>query len=184
MKLRDASHKISVIERNKVDDTLRGALLFSDEALDILALNDPVSARASRQHFACWDDMAVIRDDEKIVSSGHGFCSIRRKQLLILLQRKTRELGVNLCFETPVEDIDQYQTEYDLVIAFDDLRSPTRINYQAHFKPDIDVRDCKFIWYATWQKFNHASRLFLDLQIKVGHGHMPINLIISTRLLS
>jgi hypothetical protein len=54
----------------------------------------------SAAHFAYWDDIAVLFKDTKTVSTGHGFCGIGRKQLLLLLQARAKELGVELRFET------------------------------------------------------------------------------------
>src|SRR6056297_3115592 len=76
MKLRDPSHEVAVIERNRPDDTFGWGVVLSDETLDNLAANDPVSAEAIRAHFAYWDDIAVIRGQERVTSTGHGFCGI------------------------------------------------------------------------------------------------------------
>jgi anthraniloyl-CoA monooxygenase len=162
MKLRDPSHDISVIERNKADNTFGWGVVFSDETLDNFALNDHISAQAIREKFAYWDDIAVVHKSQRTVSTGHGFCGIGRKQLLILLQQRARELGVHLQFETQVDDIESYKDNYDLVVASDGLRSKTREKYAQHFKPDIDVRDCKFIWFGTKQKFDGAFTFIFE----------------------
>ena len=73
MKLRDPSHDIVVIERNKPDDTFGWGVVLSDETLDNLAANDPVSAEAIRAHFAYWDDIALHYKGETLVSSDTGF---------------------------------------------------------------------------------------------------------------
>src|SRR6056297_4316430 len=74
LKLRDPQAEVTVIERNRPDDTFGWGVVLSDETLDNLAANDPVSAAAIREHFAYWDDIALIKDGQRIVSSGHGFC--------------------------------------------------------------------------------------------------------------
>ena len=105
MKLRDPEHDITVIERNKADDTFGWGVVLSNETLSNLAANDPVSAEAIRAQFAYWDDIAVHFKNTETVSTGHGFCGIGRKKLLLLLQDRARELGVHLRFETPVDDV-------------------------------------------------------------------------------
>jgi anthraniloyl-CoA monooxygenase len=60
MKLRDPSHEVVVIERNRADDTFGWGVVLSDETLDNLAENDAESAKAIRGHFAYWDDIAVL----------------------------------------------------------------------------------------------------------------------------
>ena len=59
MKLRDPAHDVTVFERNRPDDTFGWGVVLSDETLDNLAANDPVSAAAIRDDFAYWDDIAV-----------------------------------------------------------------------------------------------------------------------------
>lgn len=169
MKLHDPSHEIVVIERNRADDTFGWGVVLSDETLDNLAANDPVSAERIREHFAYWDDIAVIHKGIKTVSTGHGFCGIGRRQLLILLQERARELGVEMRFETDITAaaIEQYRREYDLVLAADGLNSRTRQTYAEHFRPDIDVRACKFVWLGTHQTFNDAFTFIFE---KTEHG--------------
>lgn len=162
MKLRDPSHDITIIERNKPDDTFGWGVVLSDETLDNLAVNDATSAEAIRAHFAYWDDIALHYRGERLVSSGHGFCGIGRKQLLILLQARARELGVDLRFETEIGSADDYRQEYDLVVASDGLNSKTRTLYADSFKPDIDLRHCQFVWLGTHQRFDDAFTFIFE----------------------
>src|SRR5688572_29526707 len=126
MKLRDAAHEVVVFERNKADDTFGWGVVLSDETLDNLAVNDAKSAAAIREHFAYWDDIAVIHKGVRTVSTGHGFCGIGRMRLLLLLQRRARELGVDLVFETEIADPRHYMATHDLVLGADGLSSRTR----------------------------------------------------------
>jgi anthraniloyl-CoA monooxygenase len=162
MKLRDPAHDITVIERNRPDDTFGWGVVLSDETLANLAANDPVSAEAIRANFAYWDDIAVNYRGERIVSTGHGFCGIGRKQLLILLQERARALGVRLQFETEVESAAGLAKTHDLVIAADGLNSKVRAEFAQYFKPDIDVRKCKFAWLGTHQKFDDAFTFIFE----------------------
>ena len=101
-KLRNPDHDVVVIERNRADDTFGWGVVLSDETLKNLADNDPVSAKSIGDSFAYWDDIALHYRGETHVSSGHGFCGIGRKTLLLLLQDRARELGVTVQFETEV----------------------------------------------------------------------------------
>ena len=83
MKLRDPSHQVTVLERNKANDTFGWGVVLSDDALGRMQKNDPVSTEAIRSQFAYWDDIAVIHDGVRTVSGGHGFAGIGRKQMLI-----------------------------------------------------------------------------------------------------
>lgn len=169
MKLHDPAHEIVVLERNRPDDTFGWGVVLSDETLDNLAANDAVSAARIREHFAYWDDIAVIHDGVKTVSTGHGFCGIGRHKLLLLLQARARELGIELRFESDIPEsaIDELRREFDLVLAADGLNSRTRQRYAEHFQPDIEVRACKFVWLGTRQTFNDAFTFIFE---KTEHG--------------
>ena len=93
MKLRDPSHEVVVVERNKADDTFGWGVVLSDDALDNMQQNDPASAEAIRNNFVYWDDIAVIQNGVKSVSGGHGFAGIGRKKMLILLQARAARAG-------------------------------------------------------------------------------------------
>ncbi len=167
MKLRDGAHDVTVFERNKPDDTFGWGVVLSDETLQNLAANDPVSAGEIRRHFAYWDDIAVHYRGEKIVSSGHGFSGIARKTLLLLLQQRARALGVDLRFQTEIASARELARSYDLVVAADGLNSKTRSEFAEHFKPGIEQRKNKFVWLGTQQKFDDAFTFIFE---ETGHG--------------
>ncbi|MCC0030326.1 MAG: bifunctional salicylyl-CoA 5-hydroxylase/oxidoreductase [Brucellaceae bacterium] len=172
MKLRDPSHEVTVIERNKADDTFGWGVVLSDDALENLTANDAKSAEEIRRNFAYWDDIAVVRNGERIVSGGHGFAGIGRMKLLLILQERARELGVDLQFQSEFKSAAEYREEYDLVVACDGINSLVRREYSDVFKPDIDMRLCKFIWLGTHQKFDDAFTFIFE---KTKHGWMWIH---------
>ena len=104
MKRRNPAHEITVFERNRPDDTFGWGVVLSAETLDNLAANDAVSAAWVREYFAYWDDIAVVHKGVRTISTGHGFCGIGRKRLLLLLQRRARDLGIELVFESEIAD--------------------------------------------------------------------------------
>jgi anthraniloyl-CoA monooxygenase len=167
MKLRNSAHEITVIERNKPDDTFGWGVVLSAETLDNLTRNDPVSAVWIKRYFAYWDDIAVVYKDVRTLSTGHGFCGIGRMRLLMLLQRRARELGINVVFETEAPDPRPYMETHDLVVAADGLNSRSRAAFAEVFKPDIDTRKCKFVWLGTRQKFDDAFTFIFE---KTEHG--------------
>ena len=162
MKLRDAAHDVTVLERNKPDDTFGWGVVLSDETLQNLADNDPVSASEIRRNFAYWDDIAVHYRDQKVVSRGHGFSGIARKTLLLLLQQRARSLGVDLRFQTEIESTQELAKSYDLVIAADGLNSKARNELADHFKPAVEQRKNKFVWLGTHQKFDDAFTFIFE----------------------
>ncbi len=167
MKLRDPDHEIVVIERNRANDTFGWGVVLSDDALESLRENDPKSAQAIRDRFAYWDDIAVVHDGVRTVSGGHGFAGIGRRQMLILLQERARELGVELRFETEFDSVEEFRRGYDVVVGCDGINSRVRSEFAEAFRPDVDVRACKFIWLGTHQKFDDAFTFIFE---RTEHG--------------
>ncbi len=159
MKLQDPAHDIRVVERNRPYDTFGWGVVFSDQTLGNLQAADPASAARILDAFNHWDDIEVHIGGRAIRSSGHGFCGIGRKRLLNILQRRCEELGVELVFETDVQDDTAY-ADADLVIAADGLNSRIRAKYAATYRPDIDLRMCRFVWLGTTKRFDAFTFAF------------------------
>ncbi len=156
MKKQDPSHRIVVVERNRPYDTFGWGVVFSDQTLGNLVAADEKTAREILQSFNHWDDIDVFFKGQKVTSGGHGFCGIGRKRLLNILQQRCEELGVELVFETDVQDDQELAARYDadLVIASDGLNSRIRTRYEAAFQPMIEARQCRFVWLGTSRKFD------------------------------
>ena len=167
MKLRDPAHQVTVLERNRANDTFGWGVVLSDDALARMQKNDPTSTEAIRSQFAYWDDIAVVHNGVRNVSGGHGFAGIGRKAMLVLLQARARDLGVDLRFETEFKSAEDYRRDYDVVVACDGINSLVRHEYESVFRPDVDIRRCKFVWLGTHQKFNDAFTFIFE---KTPHG--------------
>jgi len=172
MKLRDPSHDVVVVERNKFDDTFGWGVVLSDDALGNMVKNDAKSAEAIRQNFVYWDDIAVNHKCQRTVSGGHGFAGVGRRRMLVLLRERAEELGVDLRFETNFVSAEEYKNDFDLVVACDGINSMVRGEYSDNFRPDIDIRKCKFIWLGTHQKFNDAFTFIFE---QTEHGWVWIH---------
>jgi anthraniloyl-CoA monooxygenase len=160
MKLRDPSHHIDLFERNRPDDTFGWGVVFSDQTVENLMANDPVSGAVIRDEFAHWDDIDVHIHGQTIRSSGHGFIGIGRKRLLNILQERARALGVRLHFEHEASPDLSDWSDYDLVIAADGANSRIRTRYEQHFGVDIQVRRNKFFWFGTHKVFDAFTFAF------------------------
>lgn len=161
MKLRNSHHDITVIERNRPDDTFGWGVVFSDQTLGNLDENDPQSAETIRQSFAHWDNIDVHIHGEVIRSGGHGFIGISRLRLLNILQARAQDLGVELLFESEFDPLAMPQ-DYDVVVAADGLNSKIRTQYETVFQPALDHRKNKFIWLGTRQLFDAFSFIFVQ----------------------
>jgi anthraniloyl-CoA monooxygenase len=162
MKKQDPAHEVTVIERNRPYDTFGWGVVFSDQTLGNLAGADEAGARTILQSFNHWDDIDVHFKGRTITSSGHGFCGIGRKRLLNILQQRCEELGVRLVFDTDVVDDQHAASRYgaDLVVASDGINSRIRHRYAATYQPDVDSRQCRFVWLGTRKRFDAFTFAF------------------------
>jgi anthraniloyl-CoA monooxygenase len=162
--------RVEVIERNRPDDTFGWGVVFSDKTMEGFREIDRESHDAITASFYHWDDIAVHFRGETLRSGGHGFCGIERKTLLNILQRRAADLGVLQTFETEVQSEESYAGA-DLIVAADGVNSRTRARYADVFRPDIDVRKCRFIWLGTTQKFPAFTFAFEQTE----HGWFQIH---------
>jgi anthraniloyl-CoA monooxygenase len=162
MKRRYPALQVTVVERNRPFDTFGWGVVFSDQTLQNLKVADPVSAQLIGDAFNHWDDIEVFYKGRSVRSGGHGFCGIGRKRLLNILQERCLALGVDLVFETDVTDDQALARQYDadLVIASDGLNSRVRTRYASTYKPDIDTRECRFVWLGTKKTFDAFTFAF------------------------
>ena len=166
MKRRDPSLTVTVVERNRPFDTFGWGVVLSDQTLGNLRAADPESATLIGEAFNHWDDIEVFYKGGRVRSGGHGFCGIGRKKLLNILQDRCLALGVNLVFETDVSDDQALAAQYnaDLVIAGDGLNSRIRTRYAETFQPDIDTRECRFVWLGTKKTFDAFTFDFVQTE--------------------
>ncbi len=162
MKLRDPSHDIQVFERNAEGVTFGWGVVFSDQTVDNLVRNDPVSGAIIARECAHWDDIDVRVHGQSIVSSGHGFIGIGRKRLLEILTERARALGVTVHFEC--EDKAEDHCAWDLVIAADGANSMIRDARGTAFGVNIDQRANRFIWLGTAKPFEAFTFAFEQTQ--------------------
>jgi anthraniloyl-CoA monooxygenase len=159
MKKADPAHDITIIERNRPDDTFGFGVVFSDATMQHFADADAESFTAITQSFAHWDDIDIHYQGTKLTSTGHGFAGMSRKKLLNILQRRAADLGVKLEFQKEVTDLAPYKGA-DLILAADGVNSWIRGAYAEHFGPEIDWRRNKFVWLGSTLKLPSFTFIF------------------------
>ncbi len=163
MKQAQPETAITVVERNRPDDTFGWGVVFSDQTLGNLAHADTQTYNAITNSFNHWDEIDVHFKGHTIRSGGHGFSGIARKRLLNILQERCAELGVELVFQTEIKD-DPLYANADLLVASDGVNSTLRRKYAEHFQPCIEKRKCKYVWLGTHQHFDAFTFAFEETQ--------------------
>ena len=153
--------QVRVLERNQPDDTFGFGVVFSDATLENLERADEKTYREITLAFAHWDDIDIHYREEVVRSTGHGFSGLSRHRLLQILQRRCRELDVEMEFSTDVTDPAALESA-DLVLAADGVNSLLRSHYAEHFGPEIDWRPNRFVWLGTSFPFEAFTFYFKE----------------------
>ncbi len=152
MKKASPKHEITILERNRLDDTYGFGVVFSDATQNNLAAADPETYDAMASHFAHWDNIDVHYRGLVITSSGHGFSGLSRRALLGVLGQRCEELGV--CVEVGAEVTDPaVYADADLVVGADGFNSTVRGRFAEQFQPSFDERPNRFVWLGTTRPF-------------------------------
>ncbi|AKE01131.1 salicylyl-CoA 5-hydroxylase (plasmid) [Rhodococcus erythropolis] len=167
----DSSHEIVIYERNKPDDTFGFGVVFSDETLGGIEDADPVIAATMAEQFARWDDIDIDFKGQIFTSGGQGFAAMSRKELLMILQQRCLELGVEIHFETLAPDVDELRATHDLVLAADGVNSIIRSRFVDAFGPSVDRRRNKYMWLGTDQVFEAFEFFIRDTEYGVMQIH-------------
>src|SRR4030095_6633977 len=141
---------ITVLERNRPNDTFGWGVVFSDQTMENFRAADPATFERITASFAHWDDIDVHVRGRVITSGGHGFAGIARRKLLNILQDRCAELDGDVRFETEwTSDADLAGLgldDADVIVAADGINSAIRTRHAEHFRPALDVRTARFVW--------------------------------------
>ena len=149
MKKADPGHEITIYEQNRPADTFGFGVVFSAETLGHFRDYDLVSYERIRSRFAYWNDIQTYCKGERVISQGHGFCGMSRKDMLLILHECCREVGVRLEFEREITSLSEVSAEADLIVAASGINSWIRDRYADQFKPHFDWRPNKFVWLGA-----------------------------------
>jgi anthraniloyl-CoA monooxygenase len=152
--------RITVVERNRPDDTFGFGVVFSDQTLDTFAAADGPSYHALTDAFAYWDDVEIHVRGTVHRIGGNGFCGCSRRSLLLLLQTRARSLGVELLFNREATPGDF--PDADLIVAADGINSAIRTRDEAHFQPNTDLRPNRFAWMGSTRPFDAFTFFFKE----------------------
>jgi len=161
---------ITVYERNPYGATYGWGVVFSDRTLNAFREADYKSYIDITDQFVLWDAIDTHYRGQRLRCGGHVFAGMARRKLLLILQDRCKELGVQMKFEVEVSDLEQF-SDSDLIIAADGINSITRKTYADTFKPNLDVRQAKFVWYGTHKVFDSFTFIFCENEHGLFQAH-------------
>lgn len=159
MKLRDAGHDITVIERDPPGATYGWGVVYWDDLLDVLYRNDPESASAVRAESTLWQEQQIVlRGEEVAYLGGYGF-SVGRAALLDAFAQRARDLDVKVQYRHEAKEAADL-ADADLVVAADGANSRVRQFYDDVFGTTMTSGRNPYIWLGTDKVFDKFTFAF------------------------
>jgi 2-polyprenyl-6-methoxyphenol hydroxylase-like FAD-dependent oxidoreductase len=135
-------------------------VVFWDELLHELERRDAALASDVRAAAFRWNDQVIdVQGRTPVRIASHGY-SMGRHVLLAILNRRARELGVEIRYGHDVHD-DAALGHADLVIASDGARSRLRARRQEAFGTSVHRGRNKYIWLGTSRVFDSFTFPFV-----------------------
>jgi anthraniloyl-CoA monooxygenase len=171
MKRHGVAREVTVYERNPPGATFGWGVVFSGRTLRNLREADEVSHRRITESFETWDNVDVVLRESRVTVRGNDFSGVARLKLLNILQERCAELGVDLRFDTAVEDVGALAEGCDLLVGADGVGSLVRERYAAEFGPTLAEGRNKYIWYGTRRLFHGLTLTFRETGAGVFAAH-------------
>ena len=151
---------VSVTEKNDEGATFGFGVVFSNNALEFLKLDDPETHQLLRPLMESWEDITLNLPSGSVTLDGVGFTAISRLKLIEVLRGRAVTLGVTIRFNTTLKSLDEL--EADIVIGADGLNSLMRRTLETKFKPKIEYFNNHFAWFGANIPFDTLTQTFID----------------------
>jgi 2-polyprenyl-6-methoxyphenol hydroxylase-like FAD-dependent oxidoreductase len=169
-KQRHERDHVHLFEQNAADVTWGFGVVFSERALEFLRRDDPDTVDLITPAMETWRDVTVVHRGTATRIDGVGFSAIGRLDLLKFLQRRARDAGAQLDFETNVAGVGELSS-YDLLVAADGVNSLVRRTFEGDFATSLSYLDNKFVWYGTTKTFDTLTQTFVQNELGTFNAH-------------
>tara|TARA_B110000003_G_scaffold24218_1_gene23170 strand:- start:1519 stop:4266 length:2748 start_codon:yes stop_codon:yes gene_type:complete len=151
---------VRVTEQNPKGATFGFGVVFSDRALDFLRKDDAEIHDLIVPHMERWQNVTLNMPGGEVAIDGVGFTAIGRLELIEILREYVEGLGVEIRFDTIVDDLSDLKA--DLIIGADGLNSLSRGAFEDQFKPKIEYFDNRFAWFGATVPFDALTQTFIE----------------------
>ena len=162
MKRQNPAHRVRVIEQNPRNATYGFGVVFSEGALGFLERDDPQFYASLTAAMERWPEQTIVHRDQAIRIDGNGFAAIGRLELLSLLQNLCADAGVDIDYQSMIENIDSLDA--DLIVGADGVNSVVRTRLSRQFQPAVSDLSNMFVWYGTEQPFDTLTLTFRETE--------------------
>jgi 2-polyprenyl-6-methoxyphenol hydroxylase-like FAD-dependent oxidoreductase len=161
---------VTVFEQNPKNATFGFGVVFSDRAMDFLHAGDPQIADEITARMETWSNITLVNKGQKVEIDGVGFSAIGRLELLLLIQKKAREVGVELNYDTRLNSVDDIPAS-DVIVAADGVNSMIRRTFEGDFLTSTSYLDEKFVWFGTTKVFDTLTQTFVTSKYGTFNAH-------------
>src|SRR6201999_4579541 len=161
---------VELFEQNPEGATWGFGVVFSEAALEFLRADDPDTVDAIAPRMESWKNITLNLRGKSVEIDGVGFSAIGRLELLTILQKRARDVGVAARYDTSVTSLDQF-AGYDLIFAADGLNSLVRRAFEGDFGFSVSYSTNKFAWYGTTKTFPTLSQTFVTTNRGAFNAH-------------
>jgi len=169
-KRRHPEADVVLFEQNPAEATWGFGVVFSDRAMNFIGDDDPETAAAIAARMETWSDLTLVHRGQAVAIDGVVFSSIGRLELLLLLQQRARDVGVELHFDARVASIDQLG-DCDLIVGADGINSLVRRCFEGDFGASTSYLDTKFAWFGTSKRFETLTQTFVETEYGAFNAH-------------
>jgi 2-polyprenyl-6-methoxyphenol hydroxylase-like FAD-dependent oxidoreductase len=159
-KRRHPEAEVSLYEQNPEGATWGFGVVFSERALEFLREDDPATSDLISPRMEAWRDITLDHGGEAIRIDGVGFSAIGRLELLSLLHRQAKSVGVVVQYDRLIRRLDELG-DVDLIVGADGLNSIVRRSFEGDFGTSQSYLNNKFAWYGTPQRFESLTLTFV-----------------------
>jgi 2-polyprenyl-6-methoxyphenol hydroxylase-like FAD-dependent oxidoreductase len=169
-KKRHPDADVDLFEQNAAGATWGFGVVFSEQALEFLRIDDPDTVDAITPRMESWNNITLNLRGESVEIDGVGFSSIGRLDLLTILQQRVRSVAVTPRYDTLIQSMEQL-AGYDLIVAADGLNSMARRSFEGDFGTSVSYSANKFAWYGTTRRFETLSQTFVETELGAFNAH-------------
>ena len=176
VKLLHPNWRVQLFEQNACDATYGFGVGLLGQSLKFIGRTDPPVLEDIVGAAHSSSGLGFVHNGETVLvnaGSGSEAVTIGRITLLNILQRRCEEVGVELRFESRVEDIESLRQAVDVLVGADGVNSAVRTRYREKFGSTVEPQRNRFAWYGTEHPFDPALMIFeqADIGLVIAHTH-------------
>ena len=160
LKSKGIANDILVLEQNPKDATYGFGVALAESAIDKLHEAEPATMQAlqEKMHFI---ECQVFENcnGEFRVDYTRQSGAITRLDILKVLEKRCRELGIKVRHKARINDLEEFEY-YDLIVGADGANSVVRASNEAEFGTRRNMRSNYFVWWGCEHTRNESGLRF------------------------